>query len=78
MQRVKTLINVIMESKDPKSRELNIYVGMCCKADRPNTRAKVNGQPLAITTLNRDAFLNRFFPSTTHYLIEILYRFQYH
>ena len=63
MQRVKTLHN-IMGSKDSSLGELNDLINECFKEDRPQTGAKVKGQPLAIRA-ERTPFLNSFVPRTT-------------
>ena len=63
MQRVKTL-HTILESTDPSFKELNDFIDACFKDNRPQTRAKSKGKPLAIST-SRDAFLNSFIPRTT-------------
>lgn len=63
IQRIKTLHD-ILKSSDPSFKELNDFIDTCFKDDRPQTRAKSKGQPLAIST-SRDTFLNSFIPRTT-------------
>ena len=63
MQIVKTLHN-IMGSKDTSLGGLNDLINECFKEDRPQTRAKVRGQPLAIRA-ERTPFLDSFVPRTT-------------
>ena len=63
MQRIKTLHNII-GSKDTSLGELNDLINYCFKEDRPQTRAKVKGQPMAIRA-ERSPFLNSFVPRTT-------------
>ena len=63
MQKNKNIAN-IMGSKDTSLGELNNLINECFKEDRPQTRGKVRGQPLAIHA-ERTPFLNSFVPRTT-------------
>ena len=52
-----------MGSKDTSLGELNDLINACFKEDRPQTRAKVRGQPLAIRA-EQTPYLNSFVPAT--------------
>ena len=63
IQRVRTF-HLIQQSKNPSFNELNEYIEQCFNNERPNTRAKQQGQPLAVLT-NRTPYFNSFIPRTT-------------